>query len=197
MSALSQLMSYADSSDEEDATPMEVEDKGICSSHDVIASLIDLVLKDVVTKTNDCVSGLTYRRPNAVCQDLTSDSDSSSDDSSSSSSSSASSSSEDEDEDSEEVTDKTKKRTKKTFLKHADLLDLPPIEDLAISVPSEQVVQMGVIMTIVDQLVVVKAFQNFPAIDLDSVLFLDSGDRPLGKVFDVFGPVTEPYYSVR
>lgn len=36
-----------------------------------------------------------------------------------------------------------------------------------------------------------------PALDLDSVLFLEEGDRALGKIFDVFGPVKEPHYCVR
>ena len=36
-----------------------------------------------------------------------------------------------------------------------------------------------------------------PALDLDSVLFLDSGSRVLGRVFDVIGPVQRPYYCVR
>jgi len=45
--------------------------------------------------------------------------------------------------------------------------------------------------------VVVQAHKNTPALDLDSILFLDHGRRPLGQIFDVFGPVTEPLYCVR
>lgn len=45
--------------------------------------------------------------------------------------------------------------------------------------------------------VVVAASPNIVPIDLDSVLFLDQGQRALGKVFDVFGPVQEPFYVVR
>lgn len=44
--------------------------------------------------------------------------------------------------------------------------------------------------------VVVEALKGVPAYDLDTVLFLEEG-QPLGKVFDVFGPVAEPYYCVR
>lgn len=44
--------------------------------------------------------------------------------------------------------------------------------------------------------VVVEALKGVPAYDLDTVLFLEGG-QPLGKVFDVFGPVAEPYYCVR
>lgn len=45
--------------------------------------------------------------------------------------------------------------------------------------------------------VVVQGFPNIPPIDLDSVLFLEKGQRALGQVFDVFGPVQEPLYVVR
>lgn len=44
---------------------------------------------------------------------------------------------------------------------------------------------------------VVEAFPNIPPIDLDSVLFLDRGKRALGQIFDVFGPVQQPFYVVR
>ena len=43
----------------------------------------------------------------------------------------------------------------------------------------------------------IQALPNLPAIDLDSVLFLDCGKRALGKVFDVFGSIHEPLYVVR
>ena len=44
---------------------------------------------------------------------------------------------------------------------------------------------------------VVQGLQNLPAIDVDSVLFLDNGKRAMGKIFDVFGPIQEPCYVVR
>lgn len=75
--------------------------------------------------------------------------------------------------------------------------DLPPIEDLAISLPAQEMTKIGTIASIVDRLVIVRAFPETPAVDLDSVLFLDNGAKALGKVFDVFGPVTEPHYCVR
>jgi H/ACA ribonucleoprotein complex non-core subunit NAF1 len=34
-------------------------------------------------------------------------------------------------------------------------------------------------------------------LDIDSVLFVDRGKRALGRIFDVFGPVTKPFYAVR
>lgn len=42
----------------------------------------------------------------------------------------------------------------------------------------------------------VQAFKNSPAYDVDTVLFLDGG-LPLGKIFEVFGPVCEPHYCIR
>ena len=46
-------------------------------------------------------------------------------------------------------------------------------------------------------MVVVKSAPNSPALDLDTVLFLENGGRPLGKIFDVMGPVIQPFYCVR
>ena len=45
--------------------------------------------------------------------------------------------------------------------------------------------------------VVVKSLPDTAAVDLDSVLFLEKGSRALGRVFDVFGPVSRPFYAVR
>ncbi|XP_026756147.1 H/ACA ribonucleoprotein complex non-core subunit NAF1 [Galleria mellonella] len=78
-----------------------------------------------------------------------------------------------------------------------ELDDLPPIEDLAISLPEQETTKIGTIASIVDRLVIVRSFPDTPAVDLDSILFLDNGAKTLGKVFDVFGPVTEPHYCVR
>ncbi|KAJ8712136.1 hypothetical protein PYW07_004978 [Mythimna separata] len=75
--------------------------------------------------------------------------------------------------------------------------DLPPIEDLAISLPAQETTKIGTIASIVDRLVIVRALPETPAVDLDSVLFLDNGSKALGRVFDVFGPITEPHYCVR
>ncbi|XP_037293081.1 H/ACA ribonucleoprotein complex non-core subunit NAF1 [Manduca sexta] len=75
--------------------------------------------------------------------------------------------------------------------------ELPPIEDLAISLPAQECTRIGTITSIVERLVVVRALPATPAVDIDTVLFVDNGAKALGKVFDVFGPVTEPYYCVR
>lgn len=38
--------------------------------------------------------------------------------------------------------------------------------------------------------VIVQAFPETPAVDIESVLFVENGAKALGKVFDVFGPVS-------
>lgn len=45
--------------------------------------------------------------------------------------------------------------------------------------------------------VLVESFPNFAAVDIDTVLFLDKGNRTLGQVFDVMGVVSSPIYCVR
>lgn len=43
----------------------------------------------------------------------------------------------------------------------------------------------------------VDSLPNFAAVDIDTVLFLDKGNRTLGQVFDVMGNVASPIYCVR
>lgn len=42
-----------------------------------------------------------------------------------------------------------------------------------------------------------ESLPNFAAVDIDTVLFLDKGNRTLGQVFDVMGNVAAPIYCVR
>lgn len=121
-----------------------------------------------------------------------SSSEDSSDDESSSSSSSPESIS--ENKTTEQVTRCSQSKIKVNG--ELDLSDLPLVEDLHISVPEEEMQHIGEISGIVDQLVVVQSLQSMPALDLDSVLFL-AGGKPLGEIFDVFGPVLQPSYAVR
>jgi len=76
------------------------------------------------------------------------------------------------------------------------IYDLPPIENLNIKLPVEELDHMGRVSSIIDVLVVVQSFKNKPVMNLDSILFLKTG-CPLGHVFDVFGPVVAPLYSIR
>ena len=130
--------------------------------------------------------------------------------------------SEEEDED-EEMAVERKKGAKATglfanYIKTKDELtidELAPIERLDISVDEKvELVQMGNILSVVDKLVVVeslieplastqrpsnqrpKAEDEVQPLDEDTVLF-DSNRKSIGKVFEIFGPVYHPFYSVR
>lgn len=76
------------------------------------------------------------------------------------------------------------------------LSDLPPVEELTITVPIDNLVKVGKVLNIVDVLVVIESIKAMPPLDLDTVLFKPNG-KPIGQIFDVFGPVAEPHYSVR
>lgn len=77
-----------------------------------------------------------------------------------------------------------------------DIDDLPPIKDLQISVKEEECLPFGKVHSIVETLVVIEALPDVPAINLESVLFTKIG-QALGEIFDVFGPVKRPYYTIR
>lgn len=76
------------------------------------------------------------------------------------------------------------------------LCDLPPIENLNISVPVTQLVKIGKVVSIVEVLVVIESIRSMPPLDLDTVLFRSDGTA-IGQIFDTFGTVTEPHYSIR
>ncbi|KAF2360840.1 H/ACA ribonucleoprotein complex subunit Gar1/Naf1 [Trinorchestia longiramus] len=126
---------------------------------------------------------------------------------SSSDESSTSSSEEEKDGEEEEATERVKKTSqivrKKKDPKGAKLPneltldDLTKIEDLQISVPEEEAQSIGVVSSIVNQLVVVQSHPNLRAIDLGSILFLKQGSEALGEIYDVMGCVDRPYYVVR
>ncbi len=136
-----------------------------------------------------------FTEPQASSASSSSESDSESDSESSSSSSAA-------EEEEEEVTEGKSRgqqppKGKKKYSYADEPEFLPKIEELRISVPEAECIELGHVHAIVGDQVVVRGLPQKPAVDLDSVLFLDKGERALGKVFDVFGPVNAPFYSVR
>lgn len=46
-------------------------------------------------------------------------------------------------------------------------------------------------------IVLVESLPSFAAVDIDTVLFLEKGNRTLGQVFDVMGNVASPIYCIR
>lgn len=74
--------------------------------------------------------------------------------------------------------------------------NLPPLEGLTIHCEEEIPLELvGHVTSIVDCLVVVQS-DNGVALDFDSVLF-DKDRKCIGVVFDLFGPVKNPLYSIR
>lgn len=78
------------------------------------------------------------------------------------------------------------------------LEELPVIEEIEdIKLTKEDTLMVvGSILSVVDKLIVVEADLNAPALDAESAFFLNS-EHYLGKVFDTFGPVKHPYYTIR
>lgn len=77
-----------------------------------------------------------------------------------------------------------------------DLDELPPVEPLDLKANLEDLDQIGRVSSITGKLVIVVSFKGKPPLDIDSVLFLRDSS-PLGRIFDTFGPVVDPYYAVR
>lgn len=67
---------------------------------------------------------------------------------------------------------------------------LPPQTD------PRSLIKIGKVLHIVDLSVVVESLKKMPPLDIDTVLFKCDG-LPLGPVFDVFGPIQEPHYTIR
>ncbi|XP_016414313.1 H/ACA ribonucleoprotein complex non-core subunit NAF1-like isoform X1 [Sinocyclocheilus rhinocerous] len=132
-------------------------------------------------------------------------SDSDSDSSSSSSSSSTSSSSEPfnlvmnnaEDDDEGVAMGNEKKPAPLKTQNELLIEDLPAVENLHISLPEDtEMKSIGTISSVVEQLVIVESYKNTPPLNEDSVLFTKNRTS-IGKIFEVFGPVCQPYYVLR
>ncbi|KAK0159545.1 hypothetical protein PV327_010948 [Microctonus hyperodae] len=152
---------------------------------------------DEKISTLDPIQNNHYRSSeinNDVDSENSSDDDSS--DSSSNDSSTESSTEADSDNEIDNVTASNNRCHKKNREK-GEFDDLPPIEDLQISVPQILCDPVGEVGWIVDQMVVVTPKPLKPTLNIDTVLFIERGERVLGRIFDVFGPVSEPHYCIR
>ncbi|XP_030632877.1 H/ACA ribonucleoprotein complex non-core subunit NAF1 [Chanos chanos] len=142
---------------------------------------------------------MQYREDSS--EDCSSDSDSDSDSSSSSSSSSSSevvgTAMDDLDENECLNSSSGKKPAPLKTQDEVLIEELPAVEDLTLSLPEDTVIEpVGVISSVVEQLVIIESFKNTAPLKDDSVLF--NKDRlAVGKVFEVFGPVCQPYYILR
>ncbi|TDG45524.1 hypothetical protein AWZ03_008030 [Drosophila navojoa] len=104
-----------------------------------------------------------------------------------------------DDDDDDDLEDDSKPRRRQPPRVRGEMLldDLPPIEQLEITVPEDECIELGKVQSIVDQLVLVSVLPNSMLFDLDTVLFLEKGRKVLGQVFDVLGQVADPLYCVR
>ncbi|ESO89224.1 hypothetical protein LOTGIDRAFT_229116 [Lottia gigantea] len=75
--------------------------------------------------------------------------------------------------------------------------DLPPLDELKINLAKdEKLLLIGQVSGIVNTLVVIQSLPDTPALNEDSVFFYE--DRKVfGQVFETFGPVSKPFYSIR
>ncbi|XP_014205496.1 H/ACA ribonucleoprotein complex non-core subunit NAF1 [Copidosoma floridanum] len=158
--------------------------------------------EDTVSKKTSVSNVQDYRNRDVVVLSSDSSSDSESDSSSSSSETNSKSSNSDDsknsnDESNDEIQSKNKNsRTRKNTQPKKEY-DLPPIEDLQISVPEVLCEPLGKVAWFVKEMVVVKPEPDKLTLNLDTVLFIERGKRALGHIFDVFGQVSQPHYCVR
>ncbi|CAF2673717.1 unnamed protein product [Rotaria sp. Silwood2] len=76
--------------------------------------------------------------------------------------------------------------------------ELPPIENLTITLSDETPIEkLGYVRHIVDgKLVIIESLLHSPPLNDDTVLF-NRDRRSIGLIFETFGPVEKPYYSIR
>lgn len=87
--------------------------------------------------------------------------------------------------------------------------DLPAVESINVQLDSTIKMELiGQVMSKVDKLVIIKSTLNqksadqtsvsesIPPLDEDTILF-DANRKSLGKIYEVFGPVSNPFYSIR
>ena len=76
--------------------------------------------------------------------------------------------------------------------------ELPPIENLTITLSDETPIErIGHIRHIIEgKLLIIESLLHSPPLNDDSVLF-NSERRSIGLIYETFGPVEKPYYSIR
>ncbi|XP_042325256.1 H/ACA ribonucleoprotein complex non-core subunit NAF1 [Sceloporus undulatus] len=71
------------------------------------------------------------------------------------------------------------------------------VEDVTIILPeSVELMPFGKISSIIGHLVIVESQKGLPPVNEDTVLFKDDR-RSVGKIFEVFGPVSHPFYVLQ
>jgi H/ACA ribonucleoprotein complex non-core subunit NAF1 len=95
-------------------------------------------------------------------------------------------------EDQEDANDAPPK-TRNEFLPE----ELPFIEETFPEITVDYEIRpLGRISTVVESFLVIESFEAEPVLDLGSLVVFEDR-KPVGRVFDVFGPVKQPLYSIR
>ncbi|XP_033016092.1 H/ACA ribonucleoprotein complex non-core subunit NAF1 isoform X3 [Lacerta agilis] len=152
--------------------------------------------QDVAEESRPAPLGIGQDSP---AMEGSSDSDSDTDSSSTDSSSSVSSSSclpmlsEDDDQQSKTENNSCPNRKKGESCEQEPL----PVEDFTIILPeSVELMPFGKVSSIIEHLVIIESQKGLPPVNEDTVLFKE--DRhSMGKVFEVFGPVSHPFYVLQ
>ncbi|XP_069782375.1 H/ACA ribonucleoprotein complex non-core subunit NAF1 isoform X2 [Narcine bancroftii] len=75
--------------------------------------------------------------------------------------------------------------------------DLPKVEEINIVLPEDvQNEPIGIVSSIIDQLVIVESLKDIPPVNEETFLFRKNRCS-VGQVFEVFGPVCHPFYVLR
>ncbi|XP_018591119.2 H/ACA ribonucleoprotein complex non-core subunit NAF1 [Scleropages formosus] len=126
-------------------------------------------------------------------EDSSSDSDSDSSSSSSSSSSGPTAAVGEEDDDVVDGNNAAPVKTQGEIL----IEELPAVEDVVVYLPEHAEMQpIGIVSQIIDKLVIIQSLKDMPPLNEDSVVF-NKDRQSVGKVFEIFGPVPQPYYVLR
>ncbi|NXQ47353.1 NAF1 protein, partial [Catharus fuscescens] len=75
--------------------------------------------------------------------------------------------------------------------------ELPPVEDLSIILPDNVELKVfGTVSSIIDQLVIIQSLRGLPPVNEESIIFKEDR-QAAGKIFEIFGPVSHPFYVIR
>ncbi|NXQ77141.1 NAF1 protein, partial [Quiscalus mexicanus] len=74
---------------------------------------------------------------------------------------------------------------------------LPPVEDLSIILPDNVELKLfGTVSSVIEQLVIIESLKGLPPVNEESIIFKEDR-QAVGKIFEVFGPVSHPFYVIR
>jgi H/ACA ribonucleoprotein complex non-core subunit NAF1 len=77
------------------------------------------------------------------------------------------------------------------------LNELPSVEELTIILPDDiELKPLGMVSSIIEQLVIIESMTNLPPVNEETVIF-KSDRQAAGKIFEIFGPVAHPFYVLR